>query len=242
MQDKVYATGFVEVMFNLGDDGAQKLTYEKFSVAPCVQLWGQTIEPISFISSGKHNMLGVRFFPHTAACFFDEPIETFNGQVIDFIDVAGKEGRLLYIQLLEAATLNRRLELLETYLLARLVRLAPKFSKTKMLSSIMSELKRDDFFENIDSVAVRYNLSSRYLQKLFVKYCGVSPNLFSRISRFQKSLQLVAKQNLPLTAIVYECGYYDQSHFIKDFKYFSGVAPSHFQAESSTDLAASLAG
>lgn len=239
IEDKVFATGVVEILFNLGADGPQKLTNGKLTTAPCVQLWGQTIEPFNFVTSGKHTMLGVRFFPHTAACFFDEPVETFNGQVLDFIDVAGKDGWLLYRQLRDESILAKRIELLEAFLLTRQSRYAHRFSKLAMINTVMVELNKEDFFENINSVAARYGLSSRYLQKLFVKYCGLSPNLFSKITRFQKSLQLVAKQNLPLTAIAYECGYFDQSHFIKDFKYFTGIVPSHFTSESSSDFAAS---
>jgi len=241
IDDSVFASGFVEIMFNIGDDGPQKLTNGKLVSQPPVQLWGQTIQPLSFTTTGKHTMLGVRFFTHTAACFFDEPIDTFNDQVIDFNDIKGGDARLLYIQLLEANTLAKRIELLEAFLLARLARFAPKFDRLSMISSIMQELNGKDFFENINSVASRYGLSSRYLQKLFISYSGLGPNLFSKISRFQKSLHMVAQKQLSLTAIAHECGYYDQSHFIKDFKYFTGSVPSHFQPASSTDLTASLA-
>lgn len=242
IEDKVFASGYVEIMFNLGAGGLQKITNGNTVIEPAVQLWGQTIQPLSFTTTGTHSMLGIRFLPHTAACFFDEPIETFNGQVTDFIDIAGKQGRLLYMQLLEAPSLNTRIELLEKFLLARLARFKLKFPRLAMVNSIMRELNRDDFFENLDTIAIRYGISSRYLQKLFIQHCGLSPNLYSKINRFQKSLQLVAGKGLSLTAIAYECGYYDQSHFIKDFKYFTGFAPSHFYAESSTDFIASLGG
>ena len=237
IEDKVFASGFVEIMFNLGESGPQKLMNGKLVSQPSIQLWGQTIQPLSFSTTGKHTMLGVRFFTHTAACFFDEPIDTFNNHVVDFNDIAGRDARLLYTKLLEANTLAKRIELVEEFLLARLTRFASRFGRLNMMNSIMHELNHEDFFENINSVAARYGLSSRYLQKLFVTYSGLSPNLFSKISRFQKSLQLVAQKQLSLTAIAYDCGYYDQSHFIKDF---TGSAPSHFHPESSTDFAASL--
>ncbi|MBD1362717.1 helix-turn-helix transcriptional regulator [Mucilaginibacter sp. ZT4R22] len=94
--------------------------------------------------------------------------------------------------------------------------------------------------ENINAVASRYGISSRYLQTIFLNYSGLSPNLFTKIARFQKSLSLVAGTELSLTTIAYECGYFDQSHFIKDFKFFTGSAPSWFSPESSTDLYATL--
>jgi AraC-like DNA-binding protein len=239
-EDKVFATGFVEIMFNLGTDGPQKILNGGLVNDPLIQLWGQTIQPLTFESFGRHSMFGIRFFTHTAACFFDEPIEKFNDMVIDFADIAGKEARLLHLKLMEAESSDRKIELTEQFLLARLSLFGHKFEKLKLVTSIMHEMNRGDFFENINSVAARYGMSSRYLQKVFLMYSGLSPNLFSKISRFQKSLQLVAKNNLSLTAIAYHCGYYDQSHFIKDFKYFTGFPPSLFLPESSSDLFASL--
>ncbi|MDB5134597.1 MAG: Helix-turn-helix protein [Mucilaginibacter sp.] len=235
-EDSVFATGFVEIMFNLGANGPEQIVNGGLVHEPSVQLWGQTIRPFTFTSFRKHAMLGIRFFPHTAACFFNEPIALFNDQVIDFHDVAGKAADLLYAQLMEAGCLEQRIALIERFLLARLSLFEHKFGKLKMVSNILQDLGRDDFFENIHSVAARYGISSRYLQKLFVSYSGLSPGLFSKIARFQQSVQLLTQKDLSLTIIAYRCGYYDQSHFIKDFRSFTGTAPSHFQPELSTDL------
>ncbi|RWY48165.1 helix-turn-helix transcriptional regulator [Mucilaginibacter gilvus] len=235
-EDKVFASGKVELMFNLGDDGPQRLVNGGLLSQPRVQLWGQTIRPFTFTSSGKHAMLGIRFFAHTAACFFEEPIADFNDQVTDFHDVAGKHGRLLYEKLLDAPLLTRRIALIEEFLLARLLRFQPKMGKLKLMNSIIHSVNHDDLPDNINAVAARYGISSRYLQKVFLAYSGLTPNPFGKISRFQKSLQLVTQKELPLTTIAHSCGYYDQSHFIKDFKFFTGFTPSHFQPESSTDL------
>lgn len=238
--DSVYASGFVEIMFNVGD-GPQQLISHGQTTRPRAQLWGQTIQPFTFVSSGKHAMLGIRFYPHTAACFFDEPVDTFNNQVTDYVDVAGREGRELYNQLAEATTLNKKIELLENFLLARLKRFEHRFAKLKLMSSIVIELNNDSFFRGINNVSARYGMTPRYLQKLFLSYSGISPHLFSKIRRFQKSLQLITKNELSLTTVAHQCGYYDQSHFIKDFKNFTGLAPSHFRADSSSELSVSRA-
>jgi len=239
-EDNVFATGFIEIMFNLGTNGPQQLINGDLINQPDIQLWGQTIQPFNFTSFGKHSMLGIRFFPHTAACFFKERIEEFNDQVIDFKDIGGKEAVLLHSKLSEVTSLNRRIELIDEFLLKKLSLSANKFRKIGLVNSIMHDLSKDDFFENINAVASRYGISSRYLQSIFLNYSGLSPNLFSKIARFQKSLHLVAAKELSLTTIAYHCGYFDQSHFIKDFKFFTGSAPSRFSAESSTELFVAL--
>ncbi|MDP9077592.1 MAG: helix-turn-helix transcriptional regulator [Bacteroidota bacterium] len=239
-EDIVFATGFIEIMFNLGADGPQQIKNGNLISQPDIQLWGQTIHPFTFASFGKHSMLGIRFFAHTAACFFNEPIEEFNDQVIDFKDICGRDAVLLHSKLLEGQSLDRRIELVEEFLLQRLLRFANKFNRLKLVNSVMHDLSRDDFFENINSIASRYGISSRYLQTIFLNYAGITPNLFSKITRFQNSLYLVSDKNLSLTTIAHKCGYFDQSHFIKDFKFFTGSAPSRFSPESSTDLIAAL--
>jgi len=235
-EDHVFASGCAEIMFNLGSDGPEQLVNGEAIHEPAVQLWGQTIRPLTFTSFRKHAMLGVRFFPHTAACFFDEPVSTFNDQILDFNEIAGAPARLLYDKLLHTVNVHERIELLEQFLLTRLLAFEHRFGKINMVGSILKDMSRNDFLENISSFAARYGLSSRYLQKIFINYSGLSPNLFSKIARFQKGLQLVTQRDLSLTTIAYRCGYFDQSHFIKDFKFFTDVAPSHFQPESSTDL------
>ncbi|MBF9222604.1 helix-turn-helix domain-containing protein [Hymenobacter ruricola] len=235
-EDRVFANGCVEIMFNLGPQGPQQLISAGRVSAPRIQLWGQTIAPLVFSSLGRHSMLGVRFFTHTAACFFEEPIALFNNQVLDFYDFAGKEIRELYARLLETTAPGDQISLLEAFLLARLLRFRPRFTKLKLMNSLLLAARQPDFPERVNTIAARHGVSSRYVQKLFITYTGLSPNLFLKIARFQKSLPLLLEKQAPLTAIAYHCGYYDQSHFIKDFRAFTGLAPSHFQPLLSSDL------
>ena len=102
-----------------------------------------------------------------------------------------------------------------------------------VVSDIMNEIRQEDFFDNIENVANRYGITSRYLQKLFLQYTGLTPKLYSKINRFQNSLRLVIKKDISLTSIAYDCGYFDQSHFIRDFKSFTGLTPSDYSSENS---------
>jgi len=97
-------------------------------------------------------------------------------------------------------------------------------------------------FKKMETVAARYGISARYMQQLFVQYTGLTPKLYSQINRFQTSLQLIREGNSSLTSIAYECGYADQSHFIREFKSFTGLTPSGYSIDNSpVALAASQA-
>jgi AraC-like DNA-binding protein len=221
-------------MFNLGSSSFETGRGEGFSKTPTVELWGQIIEPLTFRSLGKGKMLGARFFPHTAALFINDPINLFNDVVSDFNYIAGKDATTLHEKLWETEKLGDQIKLFEEYLINKLHQFQKKQQKFRVVNSAMNDLKREDFFENIEDVAARYNITSRYLQKLFVEYTGVSPKLYQKIHRFQKSLLLTGKDHESLTDIAYECGYFDQSHFVRDFKYFTGMTPSAFDPKTSS--------
>jgi AraC-like DNA-binding protein len=97
----------------------------------------------------------------------------------------------------------------------------------------MYELRQQDTPLTMETMATRYGITARYMQQLFLQYTGLTPKLYSQINRFQKSLQLVTAGDESLTSIAYECGYADQSHFIKEFKSFTGTTPSGYSPDNS---------
>ena len=237
--DKAFATGCIEIMFNLGNGQWQTEENGNFITTPGIELWGQIIQPLSFKSLGKNTMFGIRFFPHTASIFLNDNVELFNNKVTDYKNVAGNAVHQLHVKLLAPQALDKRVEITEAFLLQRLSLSEKGLNRIHLIGNIIRELKQEDFFDNIDNVASRYGITSRYLQKLFLQYTGLTPKLFSKINRFQNSLLLVAKQNESLTSIAYECGYFDQSHFIREFKSFTGSTPSGYNPENPSAVLAS---
>jgi transcriptional regulator GlxA family with amidase domain len=72
-------------------------------------------------------------------------------------------------------------------------------------------------------------ISERQLERQFQTQVGLTPKFFSRLLRFQKVFKAVMQnRNLGWSFIASECGYYDQAHFIHDFKSFSGQNPSAY--------------
>lgn len=235
LNDTVFPGGHMEIIFNLGE-GIWKSAVNNsvFHTTPQVELWGKLTQPLVVKSLGNNMMLGIRFYAHSAACFLNEEVWEYNDKVSDLRDLLGPPARILHAKLREVPQLDKRIQMIEEFLLGRLVAKERKLNNThiSMIGQIIKEMQRNDTPENVEAIAIRYNISSRYLRKLFLQYTGVTPKLYNKIHRFQHSLQLIVGSGSSLTSIAYEAGYADQSHFIRDFKSFTGFSPSAYSPDA----------
>jgi AraC-like DNA-binding protein len=232
LNDTVFPGGHMEIIFNLGEGIWKSSVNEIFQTTPQVELWGQITQPLHIKSLGKHTMLGIRFFTHSAAYFLNEEVWEFNDQVSDLKDLLGPSVRTLHSRLMDIPDLHKRIELIENFLVERLSVKERKTHKIAILGQIVKEMQNNHFPQNIGAIASRHYITPRYIQKLFMQYIGITPKLYNKINRFQLSLKHIVKNEESLTSIAYDCGYFDQSHFIRDFKSFTGITPSAYSPES----------
>ncbi|WP_317162601.1 helix-turn-helix domain-containing protein [Myroides albus] len=81
------------------------------------------------------------------------------------------------------------------------------------------------------------NISERTLERLVKQYVGMSPKVYSRIIRFQANLNLLRESSFKsLTELTYESGYFDQSHYIREFKTFTGSTPKQYLLDTQEQL------
>src|SRR5262245_21703697 len=82
-------------------------------------------------------------------------------------------------------------------------------------------------FRSISELADYCQVSVRQLERGFRRVIGTSPKVFARTVRFEQAQRrLMFDPDADLTELAYECGYFDQAHFIKDFKAFTGKTRS----------------
>ncbi len=119
LDDTIFPGGHMEIIFNLGEGIWKSSVNEVFHTTPQVELWGQITQPLSIKSLGRHTMLGIRFFTHSAAYFLNEEVWEFNNQVSDLKDLLGSSVRTLHSRLMDVPDLDRRIELIEHFLRTR---------------------------------------------------------------------------------------------------------------------------
>jgi AraC-like DNA-binding protein len=89
----------------------------------------------------------------------------------------------------------------------------------------------------VGAVTGQIGMSSRRFIHLFSQEVGLAPKLFSRVQRFQQVLQIVQRRSdVDWIEIALSCGYFDQAHFIHDFKEFSGINPTAYLAAKTEHL------
>jgi|WetSurMetagenome_2_1015567.scaffolds.fasta_scaffold185651_2 transcriptional regulator GlxA family with amidase domain len=95
----------------------------------------------------------------------------------------------------------------------------------------------------VSELAKTHNISSRHLERKFREYSGMPPKLYSRIARFQRAVRSYGSTTHgSLTSLALDCGYYDQSHFIHEFKTFSGYSPGQYFAGEAAEATCFLDG
>ncbi|MCF3111736.1 hypothetical protein LL912_23310 [Niabella sp. CC-SYL272] len=114
-EKKAYASGCIEIMIRLGGGNWYVRNEKGIQLNPPIELWGQIIEPLTYFCDGPGCMMGVRFYPHTAALFLRESANLFNDQVSDLYQVMGNPIQYLYEELLNKATLKERLEAFDAF-------------------------------------------------------------------------------------------------------------------------------
>lgn len=169
-------------------------------------------------------MLGAYLYPFAVPLFFNMPAAELVDEMPELHNLPGTEGSLLEEQVMLAADNHQRVKILSAFLEKKL----QYSTEDKGIFSCIRQIIHSKENTGIQELSGQYFLSAKQLERRFKTYCGFSPKLFSRITRFQSALEFYSNKSKSLTSIAHECGYYDQSHFIHDFKVFSGYNPKQY--------------
>lgn len=184
--------------------------------------------------TGKAHMFGICFLPDGFYPFLKIPVFELKNQLLGANEVGFKPATQISEQLKEAPDTVTRLAILEKELIMLLDsnRLIPNSFR-----QIFDIFKQNDNSFLITNFCQQNNISIRKLERMYNKYVGVSAMTYSTLNRFHKSLnQLLFDNYAKLSDIAYSNGYFDQMHFIKDFKRFSGNTPKNFVSQNNSML------
>ncbi|KAA2224011.1 helix-turn-helix transcriptional regulator [Chryseobacterium sediminis] len=234
-----YPSGYIDLIINISGGAAATIINGKRKDTPDIELLGHLTLPTRLTVAQGTVVLIARIYPYAGILFFSDPLSEFTNYATDMYDVAKSESRDLYDRIIQANGLHTKINILETYFLQQLKKNETRLKKTKILQELSQQFFMNHHILDLPVMAKDSGISERYIQKLYLTNMGISPSSFAAVIRFNKSLQMVLNTPQSLTTIAYDCGYYDQAHFIKEFKKFTGISPSasrHSMIKNDTDL------
>ncbi|MCS3794967.1 AraC family transcriptional regulator [Niastella sp. OAS944] len=172
---------------------------------------------------GASNLL-VIFNEGGAAAFFKEPMHELGSLSTSLHDlIHPSKVSAIEEELAAAKNDNQRILIIERFLLAELKKAQPDHLVHEAIHQI--KLLKGDI--KIKDLLTRLPISRDPFEKRFRKITGTSPKHFAAIIRLKNLIENY-KDNSSLTQVAYSAGYFDQAHFIKDFRAFTGQTPLDF--------------
>ena len=221
-----YPSGYIDLVINIFNGTAATIINGTKKETPAIELLGHLTLPTRLSVTKGTVVLIARIYPHAAALFFTDSLADFTNYATDLNDVFSGETMILHHKLMEVETIEAKINVLEKYFLGKLVKNENRTKKTGIAQQLCQHLTAGYHNFELSALAQYSGYSERYIQKLFLSNIGISPASFVAVVRFNKSLNQVLATADSFTAIAYEHGYYDQAHFIKEFRKFTGITPS----------------
>jgi AraC-like DNA-binding protein len=220
-----YPSGYVDFAVNISNGTAITFIDGRPIYMPKVEILGQLTVPTRLTVSSGMSVLIARIYPYANSLFFPNPISQFTNDSIDLHGVLSLEVSELYDQVVHTNTLEQKVKVLDLFFINQMKKNERLLKKTNFIAQLCNDICTESNFD-IQRLSANYGLSERYIQKLFENVVGLAPRAFFNTQRFNRSLELIRSSELHLTSIAYDCGYYDQAHFIKEFRKFTGITPS----------------
>jgi AraC-like DNA-binding protein len=179
-----------------------------------------------FVVDKQIGFFGARLYPTAATKLMGFPASKVTELVFDVCDLFKQKGRDVSDQIFNAQTSYQRVAILSQFL-----RSNTSTEKGNPISQSITQVIKTHGQLDIFHLRKQSGLSIAQFERRFKFIAGFTPKYFARITRFQSAKDSYSSTNkTTLTKLSYDCNYYDQSHFIRDFREFSGVRPNHYFA------------
>lgn len=175
---------------------------------------------------GTLDVIGISFFPAGLYPFLKVPLSEFKNKTIELDNLMNKFTSQIEEKVSITDSIIDKIDVIEKELVKCIdTELIPAGNVYHMFSRFYKEAAH----YNISQFCDEYGINQRKLERCFNKYIGITPMFFQRLTRYQNTLNtMIHNKTMDLTTLAHENNYYDQNHFIKEFKAFTGCNPTKF--------------
>jgi len=229
---------FVLRYWTVAWDVAEQLPYTQETLPyPCVNvvvelgrsgIFGVTTRRFQIQLVGKGWVFGIKFRPGCFYPFYRAPVAALTDRAIGLDTVFGAAGAEYERDVLACASVDEMIDCAEQFLRARLP--APD-ENIALINSVVDQIAVDRTITRVAALADRIGVSQRTLQRLFGQYVGVGPKwVIQRYRLLEAADQLAQNATIDLPGLAQTLGYFDQAHFINDFRATVGSTPAEYTA------------
>lgn len=208
-----------------------------FNLGDCFLIDGEKIESPTFLDgansfsrrwtlTGEIHAIGFTFKPGGGFPFFKMPLHELIDNPYDLGDIELHRASEVIEQVVEAKSLTEKVQRLENWLIAQL---DEERTVTPTINNAMTMIDQSQGQQQIENVASEIGISRRQLERQYKEQVGLSPKHHARLLRVnQARLMLKDVPIVSLADVAYHAGFYDQSHFIREFKSIVGMTPGAY--------------
>jgi AraC-like DNA-binding protein len=187
---------------------------------------------------GAGGVFGVKFRAGGFRPFLGRSVATLRNRYIAFEEVFGAPASRLLDELFSASGDSQMAEVVARFLTSRLPAEDPHVDR---IAGIVEGIAADPTIVSVDQVGERCAMGKRTLQRLFNEYVGTTPKWVINRYRLHEALaRLHSGAELDWAQLAVDLGYFDQSHFIRDFRAVVGLSPAQYLRTRETSASPTL--
>lgn len=229
VKERVIPTDNIQMIFHYRNPfKVIKSDTNSFDIQPQSLISGLTNTFSDVSTHGNSGMIAVTLHPEAACWFFRFPMSEIADRSIDLSDVLYRDVKALEEQLANDNSNDERIKRIENFLIRSLNPLPGH--DAELLTESIKFIRKQQGQIAAQHLASQLAVTPRNLERKFSRYLGKSPKQFIKTIRFQKVLNdFTTQPDENITGFAYQNGYFDQAHFIHDFKAFTGFTPREYR-------------
>lgn len=225
-KNTIVPDGTMKMIFHYGDTYKHHSQNGEVTILPKFFLIGQLTKPYVIEPVGITGSFVVQFKPNGFFPFTSIPVKELENKAIPLNKLFGEEGIKLGNQILNANSTSERIQIIENFLFNVL---SDKNNVDNIVKSTVETIFRTNGQFSVNEFSSTNDVSRRQLARKFSSAIGLSPKQLAKTIRIQSTLKVLLNEEITsLTELAYENEYFDQAHFIKEFKEFTGLTPKKF--------------
>ncbi len=225
--ERVIPNGTVDLMFHYKKELFVKTETGNEYTQPKSFISGISSSFADVHSQGEIGMICVEFYPFAANCFFQLPLKEIENTILDLESIYNQEIKDVEELIAGENTSQKKINFIEKFLLSHLQ--FKNNHNVKFIKEGLKLIKQQKGNISINELSRSLCTTPKTLERKFATYLGKTPKQYSKIIRFQQMIYSLSKDSDDsYIDLIYHFGFYDQAHFIKEFKSLSGYTPKEF--------------